>query len=1518
MDPQKISELAKLLRNNGDKILSCESTLTLSGSLLRALNDAFTLIADSLEVGEVQNFQVLKPMNSKPPVFRDLQLIHDFVQKTALLCLVHYPGDEYYGKIDISKFCALKRLEVQKIDIKQLAGIQRLRAQLEHLICIKSIKTVDDIITHCGGDNSNGFVWNELKSADFSYNNLQCVDTSLEFAQYLQHLNLRHNKLQSVKAIKWLPHLKTLDLSFNRLTQIPQFHMDACKRLQSLNMSNNLLEDLMGIVKLDALTDLDLSDNFLLDHTYLLPLSALITLKFLNLFGNPLHCHPKHRLATCQYLHKNCSTVKFVLDFETLSKSEKALTGTHQLRQVGALNRYTMRSSSSSISSAHTPIRSSNTPASSVGSLVSFKLTTDNSSESEANCNEVLVAAKQKKKSSKTRCVEIEDFSHESQNNDAAEDAMQSSVISLGKNSKTIIPEETCKEHLETKRQIVELREKYGNEWLHSGNAEIMNNSSTSQIIDIDMERQKSREMFQEYIKDVTGDFAATTNNLQVPTTTTMTSTPTNNTLDNTMAQLTLSPIKPQSETSDSSLYKSLDQTQTLINDNNNGDGDKNAEQTLYKSLDESKNGRNPFEDSDNENTIAEGKTNDDKGVDNVEEDDHLKYVYSRMDNDDMEQFSEREDDEETYIVYDTNNRNEAIFLTKSSNFLRERDPLTEKTKTKWSLKILESCDRLKSNTIRLNFDTVKVDKQERIYTVEEDLCQELEKKLRDILSQRDLSEMNQTIYRCVNCSCQFSQEIKNKIKNIEIRCPDCKSCFVAEIHVIPKSLEKSNILMDKLSPASIVEELPTSIVPLNVQDVANIEVADDTNSIGKGKTRLSTNSLQATTLKQLLKSSATSLNESSCSKITTTNSESSFNSNQSLVGSSNTDRDLDFKTNGESDIDIISNPSQSSIEVLDQFSSRKTSEERRISHIPNLETIDDQSYTQTFLEREFDNMINYARRDKPEEYPVETMTATKEEEKQQENPSEEEKENIKTKKTSTSTLIQQNLTESSSSGSVTDSICTAYEQQGKSAELSNQFLQQEVKENSSNIADTKKEESNNGGLSMFGAPEVVGVADINVEKITAEMSEKGDNNKLNPHKLSPEQSKRLNEVVEKLILSRGGAKDRHYQVFDFETNELDSEQCKELRDVTPYHSIKCIFIKINTSQSCCIKFKFISISALMQSTSILMSSSKKLLDTEKLSNIKSGTVLPPSTTTTTSSSTTTKNTATNSRAFKFNYTDFNDIDHRLKLYFYQTKFEDKDEHFKWIVRGRIYNENSKQLNDGCVVMSTCKLYLMQIYGEENDDVAKWLRPIVTCTVDRLESIQLLPWKIGLAFRLRDWGGFLLLLQDILRTDSLMLFFANNSLPSNCDLHYQPNELIVKRLNTAVMDEQLNMCSVLNGCEITCENAKRNFSICCLLTTDSRLYLSSPKVGWLSASAAANVQHDTDDDLELCVTQFMSNLVEVEHCSDNVFIINFLDETQDKCELWKCTFETAENANTCLNAINQSWEKLFGVPLISA
>ena len=286
MDPRQISRLAKLLRNDGDKVLNSEYKLTLTGSLLRALNDSFSLIVDQDEICAPQTFQVVKPNNAKSEVFRELQFIYDFVQKTQILCITAVPNDDTFeGAIDITKFRNLRRLEIQRVPIEQIVGIQRLRAHLQEIICSKSIKRVEDIISHCGGDRSNGFVWNELKMADFSYNTLKTIDCSLEFAPWLQQLNLSHNQIVSVDAIKWLPHLKKLNLSYNSLTHIPHLHGEASRRLQTLILTNNFIEDLNGIARLDALSELNLSDNCILDHSALLPLSTLIALQFLYLHG---------------------------------------------------------------------------------------------------------------------------------------------------------------------------------------------------------------------------------------------------------------------------------------------------------------------------------------------------------------------------------------------------------------------------------------------------------------------------------------------------------------------------------------------------------------------------------------------------------------------------------------------------------------------------------------------------------------------------------------------------------------------------------------------------------------------------------------------------------------------------------------------------------------------------------------------------------------------------------------------------------------------------------------------------------------------------------------------------------------------------------------------------------------------------------------------------------------------------------------------------------------------------------
>lgn len=213
---------------------------------MRALNDSFSLIADESETYAPQTFQVVKPNNSKSDAFRDLQFIHDFVQKTKILRLTNFQNDDFDGVVDVSKFRCLKILEIQRIGIERIIGIQRMRPYLLEIACNRSIESVKDIISHCGGDNSTGFKWDSLHTADFSYNLLTTIDCSLEFAPSLQHLNISHNKIVSVDAIKWLPNLKSINLGFNRLKYVPTFHIEATRRLQTLILTSNFVEDLSG------------------------------------------------------------------------------------------------------------------------------------------------------------------------------------------------------------------------------------------------------------------------------------------------------------------------------------------------------------------------------------------------------------------------------------------------------------------------------------------------------------------------------------------------------------------------------------------------------------------------------------------------------------------------------------------------------------------------------------------------------------------------------------------------------------------------------------------------------------------------------------------------------------------------------------------------------------------------------------------------------------------------------------------------------------------------------------------------------------------------------------------------------------------------------------------------------------------------------------------------------------------------------------------------------------------------
>lgn len=395
-----ISYLANILRPSSRDIFNGKGKLCLSANYLNKLN---TAIDANLDEG-VSSFQIVQTSNTKANFIKDIQFLLDLIQKTVSLKIIPDETVEY-NTVDITKFKNIKILEIIKLDIQVVVGLQKLRSQIQELICCRNLKTTSDVLEKCGGDKSQPYSWNELRTANMAYNEIIEIDNSFECTLSLHTLDLSHNNLNKANFINLLPNLKHLNLSYNKLDAAPYFKGQIRNRLQVLVLNNNFIEDLNGLTSLSILLQLDLGHNCLLDHKLLLSISHLVSLQWLNLQGNPLSFHPQHRQVTCNYLNKNAKTVKFLMDGIILNKNEKSLTGSlYPISQ-------TVQTSSSST----------------------------NSLES-VNC------AQEKPK--KIRYVTIED-------------------VNTVKEVQPISTPPTPSQHLEIKRQVEQLRREYGESWLY-------------------------------------------------------------------------------------------------------------------------------------------------------------------------------------------------------------------------------------------------------------------------------------------------------------------------------------------------------------------------------------------------------------------------------------------------------------------------------------------------------------------------------------------------------------------------------------------------------------------------------------------------------------------------------------------------------------------------------------------------------------------------------------------------------------------------------------------------------------------------------------------------------------------------------------------------------------------------------------------------------------------------------------------------------------------------------------------
>ncbi|KAK1876486.1 Serine/threonine-protein kinase 11-interacting protein [Dissostichus eleginoides] len=316
-----VHSLATLLRNDGASVLDGSSTLTLQAASLQQLTRLFEqyLLSRSQQHG----FLALPSHPADTASLLQLQFLFDVLQKTISLKLINPPGVNLQSVVKIFPFKSLKCLELKRIPPHCLEGLRGVYSQLEVFTCSKSLSSLEELLSLCGGDLSSALPWLELHTLNFSYNSIVCLDQSLSLLNVLKSLDLSHNKIQEVaEFLKPLSELEHLNLGYNCLQRAPTLGQSARAKLVTLILRNNELETINGVEQLSSLQHLDLAYNLLLEHSQLAPLSLLHCLNTLHLEGNPLFFQKTHRTGTVRHLSPKAANMRLKLNGTTLSSSE--------------------------------------------------------------------------------------------------------------------------------------------------------------------------------------------------------------------------------------------------------------------------------------------------------------------------------------------------------------------------------------------------------------------------------------------------------------------------------------------------------------------------------------------------------------------------------------------------------------------------------------------------------------------------------------------------------------------------------------------------------------------------------------------------------------------------------------------------------------------------------------------------------------------------------------------------------------------------------------------------------------------------------------------------------------------------------------------------------------------------------------------------------------------------------------------------------------------------------------------
>ncbi|XP_076051987.1 uncharacterized protein LOC143031703 isoform X1 [Oratosquilla oratoria] len=897
--------LAHSLRHSTDLLLTQRHKLLLDLKTLEEILEAFELILDA---EQHTNFHVLAPNHREDPNIAQLQFLYDLFQKVHGLRLCGRDSREELceGSVSIRCFRGIQELELNYVPVDHLKGLQSLRPSLVSITATRCLHTLTDLFVACGADKASEFQWERLHEAHLSNNPIQNLDVSLALLPHLKVLDLSHCHLGNTDGLDRLPSLAFLNLSHNRLTALPTLAPAASHALTALVINNNFLSHIEGVEALSNLEVLDVSDNVLGDPSGVDTLSSLPHLRNLRLTDNPLTFDINYRIHTIRRLNPATANHEVFLDGEVLNQFEVKEVGRH--RPYSRLGRSSVLSSlslppSSCITQSHSfhypyPTPALYLPPAAVASTTgdgepaaeSTQVSSAPAALEEGAVGGDIVASsykstgRRKSKKSRTRHIDIADPEDE-----VTEEMIRSSSQG-GQPPCAPPPSLALGENLQPLNSQQVTQALFA---LHTAPQPPLSSTpvQADRLLD-EILQNKSLSPAQ-----------------PLPAVPLIVAADTKSHADGVVEERAPSGKEEDIEIVENGIERESEVSQT-VDERGEGEGGRGKEEEEEKKEEDEEGRGVPVEGTKDDSTeVMSPVLSFYKGSGGHSRRSSLDVSSDRSDSEDegdVERFlckrihepkeDERDDSEEE--------EEEDVIVALSSSHLKEKHHITTRTLFKWEMRCLESQELLSTNPSRvvLTFNTSRPAYKSRTYVFEDQEYKVLRSCLAPILEKNTLRLVLPSTMTCLKCDTHFPAQTAKQNQTGGTLCPNCGAGVVVQVEKEPSPEE-------------------------NTGSVEVLRIVEDRRETHEGGPRCSTPMSRGTV----------PLVQASQQEPADTNSCAGEWSSESVSVCS----EASSSVRRESDVEIISNPSVSSIEVLNDHPSGHDTAAGEIQTDVEIPTID-------------------------------------------------------------------------------------------------------------------------------------------------------------------------------------------------------------------------------------------------------------------------------------------------------------------------------------------------------------------------------------------------------------------------------------------------------------------------------------------------------------------------------------------------------------------------------------------------